>query len=318
MSFPIDDAVTGPLRAVPMAPTVGAGPVGPDPWARPSPLSAPAGESGTVLAVDTPIEADSLATEATVDDHVGWNFADVLAGLGALLLLSQLLAWPFLADPHLPAELRIVVAGFLPVWLGLGGAAVLVARIRGAGRLGVELGLRFRWIDLAIGIGLGVGLRLASGLITQVVQSISGQRAHGNLTQISGGVGRAATLVNLFVAATLIAPLIEELFFRGLLIRSLLATLERRAVRRGRVPGPALWRRQRQAVVVVSAVLFALVHLTEVRDPVSAVSLMLTLLLVGGVHAVITLHTGRLGSAVVSHVVFNGIAALLALSLLPR
>lgn len=118
MSFPIDDAVTGPLRAVPMAPTVGAGPAGPDPWARPSPLSAPAGESGTVLAVDTPIEADSLATEATVENHVGWNFADVLAGLGALLLLSQLLAWPFLADPHLPAELRLVVAGFLPVWLG--------------------------------------------------------------------------------------------------------------------------------------------------------------------------------------------------------
>lgn len=320
MTRPPDDAVTGPHQMVPMAPTVGAGPVGLDPWARPSPLpTAPADNSVTAIAVDAPIEADSLSTDATADDHVGWNFADVLAGLGALLLLSQLLAWPFLADPHLPAELRLVVAGFLPVWLGLGGAAVLVARIRGSGRLGAELGLRFRWLDLAIGVGLGLGLRLASGLITSVVQSISGQRADGNLTQISGtGVGRAATLVNLFIAATLIAPLIEELFFRGLLIRSLLATLKRRGVRRGRVPGPTLWRRQRQAVVVVSAVLFALLHLSEVRNPVGAVSLMLTLLLVGGVHAAISLHTGRLGAAILSHVVFNGSAALLALTLLPR
>ena len=238
----------------------------------------------------------------------------MLAGLGALLLLEQLLQWPFLADPHLSGELRLVVAGFLPVWLGLGGAAVLTARIRGSGRLGVELGLRFRWIDLAIGLGLGIGLRFASGVIVAVVRAVAGEPGTGNLTQIGGtGLGRPAALFNLLVGATLIAPLIEELFFRGLLIRSLLATLDRRASRRGRAAGPGRWRRQRRAVVAVSAVLFALVHLSEVRDPVGAVSLMLSLLLVGGVHAVITLHTGRLGSAVVSHVVFNGVAALFAL-----
>ena len=239
----------------------------------------------------------------------------MLAGLGGVLLLSLILAWPFAAYPHAPRELQVVVAGFLPIWLALGGACWLASKGRGAGRLSDDLGFRFRWVDLAIGLGLGVGLRIGSVIIAVVVQTFFGRSGGGNLDEITGGgLSTVAVLVNLLIGGSLIAPVIEELFFRGLLLRSVMASLTRRAQRRARADTEADFRRRRRATYAASAVLFALLHLSEVTDPVGALTLMATLLLVGWVHAMVTWNTGRLGSAMVSHLVFNASAALLLLA----
>ena len=243
-----------------------------------------------------------------------WTALDVLAGLGGVLLLSLVLAWPFAAYPHAPRELQVVVAGFLPIWLGLGGACVLASRGRGTGRLSADLGLRFRWVDLAIGLGLGIGLRIGSVIIALVVQTFFGRSGGGNLDSITGGgLSTVSVVVNLIIGGSLIAPVIEELFFRGLLLRSVMASLTRRGHRRG-TDAQADVGRRRRATYAASAVLFALLHLSEITDPIGALTLMATLLMVGWVHALVTWNTGRLGSAVVSHVVFNASAALLLLA----
>lgn len=295
----------------------------PDPITAPLPVVEPAPFTGRLptspshVPADAPADRDRQPSFADIVRNgppIGagaasgrWSIVDVLAGLGLVLLLSVLLGWPFLAAPHLPAELRLIVGGFLPIWLGLAGTAVIASRVRGTGRLGRDLGLRFRPVDLAIGLGAGVGLRIASGIITIAVTRLSGRELTSNGTTINTGVTGAWVMLNLVVAATLISPFVEEIFFRGLTIRGTLGTLARRRAPAG--PGDA--GRQRRATVVISSVLFTVMHLQEVTDPYSAMALVVTLLLTGGTLGLLTFATGRLGPAIATHVVFNGIAAAL-------
>ena len=111
------------------------------------------------------------------------------------------------------------------------------------------------------------------------------------------------------MAVTLLAPLVEELFFRGLLLRSTLESLNRRAYR-PRLSKPTT---RIHIAVLISAGLFAVIHLSEADDAFSASVLFLSLMLVGWVNARLTLWSNRLGPAIVSHAVFNGTALILLL-----
>ena len=299
---PDPDPVTAPLPVVGPAPFLGRAPTGP----AATPITdGPAQRDGQPSFADIVRNGPPIGALAAAGR---WSIVDVLAGLGAVLLLSVLLGWPFLAAPHVPAELRLIIGGFLPIWLGLAGTAMLASRGRGTGRLSHDLGLRFRPVDLAIGLGAGIGLRIASAIITIAITRLSGRELTSNSTTINSGVTGGWLLFNLVVAATLISPIVEEIFFRGLAVRSTLGTLARR-----RAPArPADAGRQRRATVAISSVLFAVMHLQEVTDPYSAMSLVVTLLLTGGTLALLTFATGRLGPAIATHIVFNGTAAALA------
>ena len=97
------------------------------------------------------------------------------------------------------------------------------------------------------------------------------------------GPGRVVLLYILLAAG---APLVEELFFRGLLLRGLLA----------RLPGiPS---------VLVSAVLFAVAHFELLQFAGLAAF--------GAVLGLLSWRSGRLGPGVVAHATFN--AAALAAS----
>ena len=116
---------------------------------------------------------------------------------------------------------------------------------------------------------------------------------------------------------TLLGPFVEELLFRGLILRA-----TRYAILRGRHrarPQPAPRRIQVRAAVVavlVNSALFAGLHLYQAPgDPALFISLALVTLTVGILHSVIVIVTGRLGAAIVSHVVGNGIAVALQFAL---
>ena len=83
-----------------------------------------------------------------------------------------------------------------------------------------------------------------------------------------------------------VAPVVEELFYRGLVLRS----LEKR-------------RWPRWAVVVGSAALFAAMHFQVLQFP--------GLFVFGVVLALMTLITGRLGPAIWAHAGFNGATVVL-------
>ena len=228
---------------------------------------------------------------------------DVFVGFGVLLLLSEIVGFAAGSAGSLSPTARVWL-GSAPVWVALVGTAIWAARRHGTGDVFRDFGLRIQPIDLAIGIGLGIGYRIASGILTLLVSRIFGETPSGNLEAITGGGRGTIFTVSLVLASAVLAPAVEELFFRGVLLRSGLATLQRRpASRWSRTRGRAMW-----SVVGMSAGLFTLVHLNEITGVVTGISLALTLLMVGGVNALISLRTGRIGSAVIAHMVFNGIA----------
>ena len=97
----------------------------------------------------------------------------------------------------------------------------------------------------------------------------------------------AAALLLLAVGA----PIVEELFFRGLLLRSLRAGL-----------GPSLPRLAVPLSVVVSAFCFALAHFEAVQ--------FLGLACFGAVLALMAWRWDRLGPSIAAHAAFNASAVL--------
>ncbi len=100
----------------------------------------------------------------------------------------------------------------------------------------------------------------------------------------------------MILGVALFAPLVEELLFRGLLLRSLL-----------RKTTPA-W------AVAISAVVFAAAHLL---DP-STATLMAPLLLLATISAIRAVRTGNLSQSIMLHVGFNLLSAILLLTTVTR
>ncbi len=233
---------------------------------------------------------------------------DVFVGLGAVLLAGTALSAVIRITGVELGSAALLVAT-LPVWIGLLGTAVWACRRHGTGNPVTDLALRVRWIDLLIGLGAGLGLRFAIGIWTIICTRLTGQLPEGNLQDVlgDGGIGRGAALVLNALAIGLVGPVIEEVFFRGVGLRGALASLLRRSVDRPRLADP---RRRARIAIVATAGLFALLHASEIADGVSALVLLPGLFAAGLVLGWLTIRFGRLGPAIVTHVVFNSVAVV--------
>ena len=199
-------------------------------------------------------------------------------------------------------------------YLLLAAAIVFVSMKRGQRSLSADFGLAFRWIDLPIGIGLALLAKFAAlvfGLLATVITGAPPKAPNVTVSHDLAGVLTAILVV------ILLGPLVEELLFRGLILRA-----TRYAILRGRHrarPQPAPHQVQVWAAIVaalVNSVLFAVLHLYQAPgDPALFISLALVTLTVGILHSVIVIVTGRLGAAIVSHAVGNGIAVVLQFAL---
>ena len=219
--------------------------------------------------------------------------AFAVAAVGAILTAVVILWLP---------SLHGVLLGWPAVWVALVDlvllsapllvAVVVAARVSGD-RLAVAVGLRgFSWIDAVAGLGVGLAAR---GLVEVVAPTVSG--LGGGLLGDASDV-MAATIVAL-AGAVLVTPVVEELFFRGLLQRAL---------------GDALtdagkWVAGVVAVLFATAI-FAGLHALAAGEFVP-VGLLLGTLAVGLGCGFLTLLTGRLAGALIAHVVFNAIGAAL-------
>jgi uncharacterized protein len=248
------------------------------------------------------------------DHHLArtpWSFVDVFAGLGVVLLLSTLTG-AIVGFTDVEGGDGLLLLGALPVWIGLLGTAFWASRRHGTGNLIRNLAMRFKPVDLAIGLGVGLGLRVVIGLWAVLAATITGEQPTSNLQSVLGnGLGTGLWLIVNMVAIALIGPVIEEIFFRGVGLRSALASLLRRA----HAPRFADPRHRARIAIAATALVFALLHVSEISDLISALVLLPGLLLAGWIFAWLTVSTGRLGPAIVGHVVFNGVAVLALLVL---
>jgi len=183
-----------------------------------------------------------------------------------------------------------------------------VSRKRGTGSLGHDFGLRFAGRDVSgffTGIGWQFLIALALGLLLTVFgvddppqqevvdftqgaieEEISNAGAGIDEGDRAKAVFRSLPLLGLMASIVLVAPFTEELLFRGLLLRSLLARLPQKLA------------------IGLSALAFGLVHVTNL-DPLSLLITIGFLGVLGAVLAYRAVRDRRIGRAIFMHVGFN-------------
>lgn len=169
----------------------------------------------------------------------------------------------------------------IPLWLGLLGVPLIATRVRGNGPVR-DLGLRVTAGDAPRGLLIGVAsqLLLVPIVTLPVFRFTDADQADleapaRELTDKAQGSG----VLLLVLVVVVMAPLAEEVFFRGMLQRTLKRVL------------PA-W-----PAMILTSVLFGLSHFQGLQLPALAAF--------GLVLSVLTHRSGRLGPAIWAHVGFN-------------
>jgi membrane protease YdiL (CAAX protease family) len=188
--------------------------------------------------------------------------------------------------------LPVETPGLIGLWLGLAGAAVFWSRTYGTGSLARDYGLRIgAWWDVPL--GAAVGLLAQYALIPllylpfeHIDHSISHRLGQPTTRETASAHGSTLAAVVVVLLLAVGAPLVEELYFRGLVLRSLLA----------QTPVPV--------ALIADGLLFGLAHYQLLQFAGLAVF--------GVILAVLAWRTGRLAASVSAHVAFNTAAVLSA------
>lgn len=174
-------------------------------------------------------------------------------------------------------------------------AVVLAGRLAGDG-IGRATGIRrWTWGDAALGLCVGLVARAVTELVAPTAGQLLGP------FDVEGTAALIAEAAVLVVGLVLVTPVVEELFFRGVMVRALSDGLDGA----GRAVAGTV-------AVAVSTVVFVLLHIAPAgADP--AVGPVAATFAVGIGCGILTVLTGRLGGAIIAHIVFNatGVALLL-------
>jgi membrane protease YdiL (CAAX protease family) len=222
-----------------------------------------------------------------------WGLGDAAAGMLAGLLLSSVVASIWLGAA---GDEKLTLGGLalsqLGLWAGLGGSVVWASSRKGTGRLSDDFGWRLRPVDLLVGV---VCAAVAHLFLDQVVARLLGPLlGHPDASEPVEELvdaARGARMVGLLAFVSVGAPVVEELFFRGLLLRS----LQRRF-------GDRL-------AVVLSGLLFGLAHV-QALELAALVLVIVSLALLGIFLAALAVRTGRLGPSIVAHAAFNAMSVV--------
>lgn len=227
-----------------------------------------------------------------------WGLGDVVLGfvvgqLGGLVMMSAILA----ATDRSPDEIDELSLGLVAVaqvglWLGLLGVPLVATRLKGNG-LVADLGLAWRREDIWKGglVGVIVQFPLLPLLYWPILEALD--KSSGDLEGPARELTDRATdpfgVVLLVLIVGVGAPIIEEIFYRGLMQRSLLKR------------GLPAW-----VAITVTSLVFGMSHFQLLQLP--------GLALAGAVFGVLAQRAGRLGPAITAHVGFNmvTVVALLA------
>jgi membrane protease YdiL (CAAX protease family) len=246
------------------------------------------GEAWTEQARDA---ADEPAEEAE-PGLPGLGVAAVgLVASGALAV--GIAAWLSAAgDPGgRPAAL---VLSELGLWGALVSSCVFVSRRRGTGSLVRDYAFRFRWIDLGFGLAGSIVGRVLAGMAVAPIPFPSKSLRDADRTILSGDATHGAMAWTVVILVTCVgAPLIEELFFRGLVQTRLVGRF-----------GPVIG-------IVAASVVFGSAHLLSWAGPES-LAYAWAVAFGGLVLGTIRHLTGRLGPGIVAHALFNLQAVLVA------
>ncbi|MEA2922785.1 MAG: protease family protein [Bradyrhizobium sp.] len=231
--------------------------------------------------------------EAAPERTPSWGLGDAALGFLVGVLLSAVVVgiWAG-ASGSTQVTLTAIALGEVGLWVGLVGAPVLASRRKGSRHLGEDFGFLLRPSDSRLGVPIGIASQLLLiPLVYVPIQWLFGQRdLSGQAQQLIDQAHGAGPLALLAVVLIVGAPVAEELFFRGLLLRA----LQRRFASSPRADGWA---------IAGSSVAFGLAHFELLQLP--------GLVLFGAVLGVLAVRTGRLGPGIWAHAAFNAVTVLL-------
>lgn len=225
-----------------------------------------------------------------------WGLAHAAGGFLAGLFATSLVAGLWVgADGGGELDLLGRAVAQVAFWTGLVGSAVLACRRYGTGRLSTDLQLRIVPSDVWVGILAGlVAHRIVLPLVAIVLQPLLGHPDVGAPVRDLIDDTRGPAVVGLFLFVVLGAAVVEELYFRGLVMQ-------------------ALSRWGTAVAMGGSSIFFGVTH---IQDGVSGAGLVLvitSLTVLALVLAGLRLRTGRLGAPIVAHATFNLTTLLLVI-----
>ncbi|HLF61739.1 MAG TPA: CPBP family intramembrane glutamic endopeptidase [Acidimicrobiia bacterium] len=220
-----------------------------------------------------------------------WTVIDfilvVLGGfLGAGIFVALSLLWG-------GGELLLVL-GLAGQYLGHLGALWLLSRTKSHPDLGFSIeGGDIRYL----GLGLLLQLALALLFLPLATYLLPDGESVQEVGSALAGLESTAARVAAIVVAVVVAPVTEELTFRGVLLK-------------------AMGDRSRRTIIVVTSLVFAAFHvlgLDPARFVQAAAVVLPQLFIVGMALAWVTLRTNRLGPAIFMHSGFNLLASIVLL-----
>lgn len=192
-----------------------------------------------------------------------------------------------LEDPTVQMTLALVAVtwvGFL-IW-------PLVAMVwKGSGRPDLDFGLAFKPIDIPWAIAGFVAFWAFNLAATVAFSLVADGEPPTNTDLVDSATTSTGALVVLFIAVGLVTPVVEELWFRGFLLRAI-----------GKRYGAPI-------AVVVSSIAFGLPHAQF--EGIGDLWIIGLLTVYGAILALLTVRNqGRLGAAIICHALNNSIAVL--------
>lgn len=212
--------------------------------------------------VENPEVDDTTTSAGDVAEAATWVII-------ILLLIQQMLqvAWPLVVS----------------AWKGLG--------------IGSDWGFRFKPIDLVYGVGLWLAVFVTASVAGEIMARIVGleDTDEASNTQILTDNEGSWWVLGVVFCVVIGAPLVEELLFRGLILRAFEKSF-----------GPAVG-------IAISTVIFTVLHVVPGATWDETFVLWASIGMVGLVLAIGVVKIGRLGPAIIAHVLFNGIATAVTL-----
>ena len=218
-----------------------------------------------------------------------WSFTDVakviLVGFVAAVLVGALL---------LPLGVPLVVAFGISVGaqaVGSLGVMAAFSRSRGTGSMMRDYGVTLRLGDFwALFVGMGLQVAVVIVVLAPIAQiAFEGEPPTQEVAAIAQEATSLVGRILVFLTVVVLAPVYEEMIFRGMLLSRLLRSVGR------------------NAAVLLSAAAFAGVHLL---DP-NAVLAVPGLFVIGIVLGYMALRRGNLSLAILTHAGVNLLAAIL-------
>ncbi len=218
------------------------------------------------------------------DAVLGWVVANAAAAVIGAIVLS---ATGHAGDSTATLPLALLAVLQIPLWLGYAGVPVWAARTKGRGVV-QDFRLRLQGVDVPVGIVVGLLSQFLLVPLLSLPMLHLLDKSTKDLNSVAKSLTDRATdplgVVLLILVVAIAAPIVEELFFRGLVLRS----IEKRL-------GPA-WG------IGLSGLVFGATHFELLQLPALAGF--------GMVLAYLAWRTDRLGPGIVAHMTFNTLAVV--------